>query len=228
MNSRQNAAAQGEMRIGCAALDDKILDERRSRIGLKQPALLREQRFVGRSGAEVEAESVAVRNFRKSPVAVIQLAQPQSVWAIFAFRYPQRQRLRQTSAKSDVDEVRLIQANEQTQVIAQLRIARLNSHDTGADAHHFKAYFLQGPFHHTVHFIAPTATTPADDLLVTRLRIKHQGAVQLHVQIFERDRVLMSSMDGSQRREIRPHAAVKMYPVQISRKFQGTPPNDGD
>jgi hypothetical protein len=42
MNSRQNAAAQREVRIGCAALDDKILDERGSRISLKELALPRE------------------------------------------------------------------------------------------------------------------------------------------------------------------------------------------
>src|SRR5579863_7675546 len=74
---------------------------------LQELGLPREQPFVGGSGSEVEAESVAVAvcNFSKSPVAIAQLAQPDTVRAILAFRRSQRQGLRQASSKSDVDEV---------------------------------------------------------------------------------------------------------------------------
>ena len=120
MNGLQNAAAQGEVHIGCAALDDKILDERGSRIGLEELAFPREQRFVGRRDAEIEAEGVAsaVRNLSKSPVAVVQLGELETVRAIFALRCYQRQRLDEASSESDVDEVTLIEANQQAQVIA--------------------------------------------------------------------------------------------------------------
>jgi hypothetical protein len=86
MSGLQNAATQGEMRIGCAALYDQILDERGSRIGLKELAFPREQRFVGGRDAEVEAGGIAsaVRNFSKSPIAVVQLGEPETVRAIFA------------------------------------------------------------------------------------------------------------------------------------------------
>jgi len=58
----------------------------------------------------------------KSPIALIQLAQPETVWAICAFRGSERSGS-PGFRQSDVDEVRLFEANEQTQVIAQLRIA---------------------------------------------------------------------------------------------------------
>ena len=105
-------------------------------------------------------------------------------------------------------------------MIAQLCITYPHSHDTRAHAHHFEAYFSQCPPHHTVHFIAPAATSLADDLVVVRFRIQDDGTTQQYVEIFEWDRVLMSSMYGSERREIWPHVAVKAYAMQIGRKFQ--------
>jgi len=77
----------------------------------------------------------------------------------------------------------LFEANEQTQVIAQLRIACPLPHDTSAEAHHVEAYFCQRPSHHTVHFIAPAAPSPADDLVVARLQIHDDGTTQLHVEV---------------------------------------------
>ena len=106
-------------------------------------------------------------------------------------------------------------------MIAQLRIPCEHSHDTGAHAHHFESYFFQCPPHQTVHFIAPAATSLTDDLVVVRLQIEDDGTTQQHVEIFKRNRVLMSSMYGFERREIRPHVTVKIYAMQIGRKFQG-------
>src|SRR5277367_3757252 len=71
--------------------------------------------------------------------------------------------------------------------------------------------------------MAPAATSPANDLVVVRLKIHDDGTTQQHVEILEWDRVLMSSMYGAERREVRPHAAVKTYAMQIGGKFQGIP-----
>src|SRR6202161_4619550 len=56
--------------------------------------------------------------------------------------------------------------------------------------------------------------------MVIRLRVQDDRTTQQNVEIFERDRVLMSSMHRSERREIRQHAAVKSYAMQIGRKLQ--------
>src|ERR1700728_1130954 len=105
-------------------------------------------------------------------------------------------------------------------MIAELRITRLDPHDTGTHAHHFKAYFFQCPSHHAVQFIAPAATSLPDDLVVARLQIQDDRTTQQYVEIFKRDRVLMSSMYGLKRCKIRPHTAVEPNALQIGRKFQ--------
>jgi len=46
------------------------------------------------------------------------------------------------------------------------------------------------------------------------------GRRQLHVEVFEWDGVLMRSMDGFERREIRPHAAGKTDAMQIGGEIQ--------
>jgi hypothetical protein len=69
--------------------------------------------------------------------------------------------------------------------------------------------------HHTVHFIAPAGTSLSDDLIVARFQIQGDRTAQKHVEIFQRDRVLMSSMYGSERREIRPYATVKSYAIKV-------------
>lgn len=93
-------------------------------------------------------------------------------------------------------------------------------HDACAHARHVKAYFFQRPSHHAIQFIAPATTSLADDLVVACRQIQNDGTMQEHVEIFERDRVLMSAMHGFESREIRTHAAPKTDALQIGRKLQ--------
>jgi len=134
-------------------------------------------------------------------MTIVQLAQFDSVRAIFTFRCLERQGLYQAPSKSNVNEVRLIEQNQQAQMIAELAspacarmtpaLMRMTSKPMCFSAHPLHRSFRSTSRH--VAGLRSCRNLPAGP---------GRRTPQLHVEIFERNRELMSPMQGPERRQV--------------------------